>query len=97
MRDYLRLSRPQDRFPGRTLPVVTVALLSAGLTAICTLFFMQAYSASMVHDMSRIMRDAVAETRHQDECELGGAASNKNCRPPLVFDELPDPNEPVSM
>jgi hypothetical protein len=94
MRDFLRFS--QDRFPGNALPVVTAALLSASLTAICMLFLLEAYSATLVHDMTAIMHNSVAETRHQDECEFA-AMSNKDCAPPLVFDELPDPNEPISM
>ncbi len=93
MRDFLRLSR--DEFPGRVLPIVTAALLSAGLTGICMLFLLQAYSASLVRDMTALVHNSVAETRHQDECEF--AMSNKDCAPPLVFDELPDPNEPISM
>lgn len=95
MRNFLPV--PQNRPAGRALPIATAALLSAGLTAICMLFFMQSYSAALVHDMTRIMRDAVGETRHQDECEFGVATNEKDCKPPLVFDELPDPNEPISM
>jgi hypothetical protein len=91
MRNFLPESRPA----GRAMPVIAAAFLSAGVTAICMLFFMQAFSAATVHDLARIMRNTVAETRHQDECEF--AMTSKHCMPPLVFDELPDPNEPISI